>query len=50
MKGVTTVSSKKFETWGIEALRGAASLDRVLFSAAAVLREENGLSKLTHFS
>ena len=42
MKGVTAVSSEKFDACGNGALGGAASGKRVLFSAAAVLREENG--------
>ena len=40
-EGVTFVSSEKFDIWGIEALGGAAFRERVLFSAAAVLRGEN---------
>ena len=50
MKGVTRDSAKKFETWGNEALGGAAWRKRVLLSAAAVLREENGAAKADAFS
>ena len=49
-EGVTLDSAKKFETWGIEALGGAAWRKRVLLSAAAVLREENGAAKADAFS
>ena len=41
MKGVTFVSSEKFDTRGNEALGGAGRRKRVLLSAAAVLREEH---------
>ena len=47
--GVTFVSSEKFDTCGNEALGGAAFAEGVLFLAAAVLREENGVAKADAF-
>ena len=48
-EGVTLVSSEKFDTCGNEALGGAAFAEGVLFLAAAVLREENGVAKADAF-